>query len=1104
MILKIVSFCRLDVKKMFENIFRIDSQGRRIVGLTNELKSIYMYNLFVQKKQSIVLVCNSLYEANRLYQSLSKYTSDVLFFPMDDFLTSEALAISPELKVTRLETLNELIKDNNKIVITNLMGYLRYLPIPSLYKNKCISLKINQEIKIDNLVSQLIDMGYNREAIVNKTGEIAVRGFVVDIFPIDSKGPIRIEFWGDQIDTIKEINIDTQLTLNHINSFEIGPITEFLVSEKPNENENHRKLPNYGKVVNISSYLSNPITIYNNYEELQVGYKLLQNEMFEYTKSMEYDKNTQYMHDWLEVEPKDYLVFENFSNVDDKQYKIKQVDNFKGTIEEIKSKLENYSKQYQVVICLPNHYQVDKVLKNFDDEKYIFTNEKEIIKNKINIIIKDINEGFVYEKLMVITDKELFNLKDKQTKYKTNFKLGTKIRDINKLNVGDYIVHFSHGIGRYCGLKTLVKNGLKKDYIQLQYKDDDKLYIPVEQIELISKYSSKEGVVPKLNSLTGNGWERTKLKIKEKIENIAPELLELYAKRQALEGYAFAPDDKESIEFAKQFAYQPTVDQLRVYEEIRKDMEKPHPMDRLLCGDVGYGKTEVAFRAIFKAIMSRKQTAILCPTTILSKQHYNNAINRFKEFPVNIALINRFTQPAEVKKIITKLKEGKIDLLIGTHRLLSDDIIFKDLGLLIIDEEQRFGVKHKEKIKQYKNNVDVLTLSATPIPRTLQLSMAGVRDLSLIETPPVNRFPVQTYVLKENKQIIKDAIYKELSREGQAFILYNKIEDIETKVAEISNLVPEVKIQYAHGRMDKHQLDKVMNDFTEKKFDVLVCTTIIETGIDIPTVNTLIILDSDRFGLSQLYQIRGRVGRSDKIAYCYLMYDEHKMLNDIAVKRLKAIKEFTELGSGFKIAMRDLSIRGAGDILGSEQAGFVATVGIDLFLEMLNEEIEKLKGNKVEKPELRDNQTLLQVETTIDDNVVLEDELKIEVHQKINKIKNEDDLNKVKSELTDRFGKLPDNLIIYMYESWFEALANELKIVSVKQTRNFIEITLPKEITENIDGQKLFLEVSKLSRMFRFKMMGKNLIIILDTIKLDKHFIYYLVDLLLIIKQCLN
>ena len=1089
---------------MFENIFKIDSQGRRIVGLTNELKSIYIYNLFIQKKQSIVLVCNSLYEANRLYQSLSKYTNDVLFFPMDDFLTSEALAISPELKVTRLETLNELVKDNNKIVITNLMGYLRYLPIPSLYKTKCISLKINQEIKIDNLVSQLIDMGYNRETIVNKTGEIAVRGFVVDIFPIDSKNPIRIEFWGDQIDTIKEINIDTQLTLKHINSFEIGPITEFLVSEKPKEIENHRKLPNYGKVVNISRYLSNPITIYNNYEELQVGYKLLQNEMFEYTKSMEYDKNTKYMHDWLDVEPKDYLVFENFSNIDDKQYKIKQVDNFKGTIEEIKIKLENYSKQYQVVICLPSRYQVDKVLKNFDDEKYIFTNEKEIIKNKINIIIKDINEGFIYEKLMVITDKELFNLKEKQTKYKTNFKLGTKIRDINKLNVGDYIVHFSHGIGRYCGLKTLVKNGLKKDYIQLQYKNDDKLYIPVEQIELISKYSSKEGVVPKLNSLTGNGWERTKLKIKEKIENIAPELLELYAKRQASEGYAFAPDDKENIEFAKQFAYQPTVDQLRVYEEIRKDMEKPHPMDRLLCGDVGYGKTEVAFRAIFKAIMSGKQTAILCPTTILSKQHYNNAINRFKEFPVNIALINRFTQPAEVKKIITNLKEGKIDLLIGTHRLLSDDIIFKDLGLLIIDEEQRFGVKHKEKIKQYKNNVDVLTLSATPIPRTLQLSMAGVRDLSLIETPPVNRFPVQTYVLKENKQIIKDAIYKELSREGQAFILYNKIEDIETKVTEISNLVPEAKIQYAHGRMEKQQLDKVMNDFTEKKFDVLVCTTIIETGIDIPTVNTLIILDSDRFGLSQLYQIRGRVGRSDKIAYCYLMYEEHKMLNDIAVKRLKAIKEFTELGSGFKIAMRDLSIRGAGDILGSEQAGFVATVGIDLFLEMLNEEIEKLKGNKVEKPELKDNQTLIQVETTIDDNVVLEDELKIEVHQKINKIKNEDDLNKVKSELTDRFGKLPDNLIIYMYESWFEALANELKIVSVKQTRNFIEITLPKEITENIDGQKLFLEVSKLSRMFRFKMMGKNLIIILDTIKLDKHFIYYLVDLLLIIKQCLN
>lgn len=1088
---------------MFENIFKNDIDLKRIVGLTNELKSIYMYNLFIQKERSIILICNSLYEANKLYQSLCKYTNDVLFFPMDDFLTSEALAMSPELKITRLETLNELVKNNKKIVLTNLMGYLRFLPLPSLYEKKYISLKLNQNIEINNLVSKLLDMGYSRETIVNKTGEIAVRGFVVDIFPIASKNPIRIEFWGDQIDSIKEINVDTQLTIKYINGFEIGPVTEFLVNQEMDEKKNHRELPNYGKVANIKDYLDNPIVIYNNYEELKIGYNLLQNEMFEYTQSMEYDKNTQYMHDWLDVDSDDYLVFENFDDTEDKQLKIKHLENFKGTIDEIKQKIENFSKKYQIVICLPTRYQVNKVLNDLDDENYILTNENEILKSKINIIVKDINEGFIYENLMVITDKELFNLKDKQTKYKTNFKLGVKIRDINKLNVGDYIVHFSHGIGRYCGLKTLVKNGLKKDYIQLEYKDDDKLYIPVEQIELISKYSSKEGVVPKLNSLTGTSWQKTKLKIKEKIESIAPELLELYAKRQALEGYSFAADDKECIEFAKQFIYQPTADQLRVYEEIRKDMESPHPMDRLLCGDVGYGKTEVAFRAIFKAIMSGKQTAILCPTTILSKQHYNNSVKRFKEFPVNVALINRFTPPAQVKKILIALKEGQIDLLIGTHRLLSDDIIFKDLGLLIIDEEQRFGVKHKEKIKQYKNSVDVLTLSATPIPRTLQLSMAGVRDLSLIETPPVNRFPVQTYVLKENKQIIKDSIYKELSRNGQVFILYNKIEDIEKKVEEISVLVPEARIIYAHGRMDKQKLDCVMNDFTEGKYDVLICTTIIETGIDIPNVNTLIILDSDRFGLSQLYQIRGRVGRSDKIAYCYLMYDEHKMLNDIAVKRLKSIKEFTELGSGFKIAMRDLSIRGAGDILGSEQAGFVATVGIDLFLEMLTEEIEKLKGNKVEKKETNDNQALIEVETTIDDQVVLEEELKIEIHQKINQIKSEEDLNSVKEELTDRFGKLPDNLIIYMYESWFEALAKELNIDSVKQTRNFIEITLTKEITDNLDGQKLFLEVSRLSRMFRFKMIGNKLKIILDTVKLEKHFIYYLVNLLLVIKKSL-
>lgn len=488
----------------------------------------------------------------------------------------------------------------------------------------------------------------------------------------------------------------------------------------------------------------------------------------------------------------------------------------------------------------------------------------------------------------------------------------------------------------------------------------------------------------------------------------------------------------------------------------------------------------------------------------MSTQHYNNAIERFKGFDVEIEVMNRFITSKKQKNIINRLKEGKIDLLIGTHRILSDDIEFKNLGLLIIDEEQRFGVKHKEKIKQYKTNIDVLTLSATPIPRTLQMSMAGVRSLSLIETPPTNRYPVQTYVLEENSQIIKDAIYKEMARKGQVFLLYNHIDNMESKVHEISRLVPEARIVYAHGRMDKQDLEDVMSQFQAKEFDVLICTTIIETGIDIPSVNTLIIIDADCFGLSQLYQIRGRVGRSNKIAYCYLMYKKGRILTEVATKRLNVIKEFTELGSGFSIAMRDLSIRGAGDILGSEQAGFIDSIGVDLFLRMLNEEVNKLKGKDIIEENEINTQPLIEVSTTINDNYVKEEDLKIEIHKKINKIDCIESLESIKEELQDRFGPLSDDIIIYMYEELFEHLATDLKITKVNQTKNFISISLPVEISNNIDGDKLFIKVCSLSRKFRFSMKNKELIITLDTINLDKHYIYYLIDLLNIIKDSIK
>ena len=1094
---------------LFKEIISL-SDNNYINGLVPELRALYIYNLFEQKKENIIVVASSLFEANKMYTLISDFTSDVLFFPMDDFLTSEALAVSPELKIKRLETLNELISSNKKIVVTNLMGYLRFLPKKKDYEDSILKLEVNKDYKNEELVKRLFNLGYEKEVVVNKTGEIAVRGFVVDIFPISAPNPIRIEFWGDTIDSIREFDVNTQLTLNKLDSIVINPNTEFLVNkEVPFEEYKQKYLPKYVSVSNIKDYLDNSLVVFDDYSALKVNYDLLVDEMFNYSLSND-EKGMKYMFSLEELTSIRELYFLSFDNVvndnlDAFVYTSSEVEPFSGNALQINNRLNDYiNKNKKVIICLNSRYHVNKLLEELENDKLVFTDLDNIVPNKINLVIKTLQYGFIFGDYVVISENEIFNKKDTNYKYKTNFKMGTKIRDINKLNPGDYIVHSAYGIGQYVGLKTLTKNGLKKDYLEIVYRDQDKLYIPVEKLELISKYSSNEGLKPKLNKLGSSEWEKTKLRVRKKIEDIAGELLELYAKREATSGFAFSKDDENQLDFEKEFSYSETVDQLKVTEEIKKDMESPHPMDRLLCGDVGFGKTEVAFRAMMKAVLSGKQVAFLCPTTILSSQHYNNAIERFKSFAVNIALLNRFTTPKKTKEIIEGLKQGTIDIVIGTHRILSDDINFKDLGLLVIDEEQRFGVKHKEKIKQYKNNIDVLTLSATPIPRTLQMSMTGVRSLSLIETAPTNRYPVQTYVLAENKEVIRDAIYKELSRDGQVFILYNYIDDMDKKQAELERLVPDAKIVTAHGRMDKTEIEDVMMKFTNHEYDVLLCTTIIETGIDIPNVNTLIIMDADRFGLSQLYQIRGRVGRGERIAYCYLMYDKHKVLSEIATKRLKVIKDFTELGSGFAIAMRDLSIRGAGDILGSEQAGFVDSVGIELYLTMLNEEVAKLKGEKTESNENESSQPLVDVETSIKDNYVYDDELKIEIHKKINSIDSKDKLEQVRRELEDRFGTIDEEMLVYMHEEYFEKLAHSLGINKIKQTKNFIEVELSKQLTELIDGEVLFEKVTDISRMFRFTMRFGRLSIILDTVKLDKHFIYYLIDLMEALKESLK
>ena len=1070
-------------------------------GLNTEGKALLVNTLF-KKYKSITIVTNTLFEANKLYQSISNYNDNVLLFPMDDFLTSEAIAISPELKINRLETLNELCNSTHNIVITNLMGYLRFLPTLDNYKKKNIFIKKDEDISFDDLIKKLVDLGYTRETIVNKTGEFSVRGFVIDIFPISFTDPIRVEFWGDTVDKIKFFNTNTQRTTKEIKDITIYPNTEFLVEKEIDKFLLKQKdLPLYTDTTNISSFF-NSIVIFDDFQQLQTSYDSLLEEMMNYSISNNVPGNTVYMNDFYDIKNNKELYFNQYDDIIKNKtalnFNFKNVEFIKNDKTTINSVLNTYNKKYILILCMSDRYKVNKLIDYLENPDIVFTDENNILNDKINIIIKKMNQGFIYDKYAIITENDIYGSKS-EIKYKNKFRLGTKIRNLNKLDVGDYVVHEAHGIGKYCGLKTLTKNGFKKDYLMVSYKDDDKLYIPVEKIDFISKYSAKDGIVPKLNKLGGTEWQRTKLKARKRIQDMASELLKLYAIRETTKGFAFLKDTKEQYEFEEEFPYTETEDQLKAIEEIKKDMEKDRPMDRLLCGDVGYGKTEVAFRAIFKAIMSGKQVALLCPTTILSNQHFNNAIERFKAFPINIEMLNRFVPTKRVNIILEKLKEGKVDLLIGTHRILSNDVIFKDLGLLVIDEEQRFGVTHKEKIKKYKDNVDVLTLSATPIPRTLQMSMSGLRNLSLIETPPVDRFPVQTYVLSENNQIIKDAIYKELSRDGQCFLLFNHVQDLESKKNELQKLVPDAKIICAHGKMTKTQLEDIMNDFINKVYDVLLCTTIIETGIDIPNVNTLIVYDADKFGLSQLYQLRGRVGRTNKIAYCYLMYNKSKILSEIAVKRLNSIKEFTELGSGFAIAMRDLSIRGAGDILGSEQAGFIDTIGIEMFMQMLDNEIKRLKGIEVE--ERQDYTPLINVETAIEDNYIPDNDIKIEIHKKINQIDSYNKLNEVKDELIDRFGKLDESILAYMYEELFEKKANELKINKIIQTKNFIEVYIPKEITDVIDGSRLFVEISKISRMFRFSMRNKQLIIILDTVKLDKHFIFYLNDLLDIIKK---
>lgn len=1033
--------------------------GTEISGLTHELNVFYVKKLCEKYDRNIIVLASSLFEANKIYDSLVKIHDNTLLFPMDDFLSSMIVASSPELKYKRLETLDKLKSDKKYIIVTNLMGYLKYLPSANI-KNY-IDIKQNDVIKRDILAEEINKLGYHRESLVTMSGEYAVRGFILDLYPIDYEHPIRIEFDGNIIDNIKYFNENTQMSTEETNKIKIKAIDEM-----PSDDKN-----------SLFDYAKNPLVVYVDKSQIEATYTHLYDDIIEYKAANDIKEDLMYSLDDIKDNDK---IFINLFSTDGIDLKAQSIINYKENFLKLESDYNKWIKEGKIVyFYLSNNNEKKQLLK---------------IIPSAHIIMKELEHGFILGKYVIISENDIEDVKVTYGVYKNNFHVGKKIKDFNQLEKGDYVVHISHGIGIYQGITTLSVRGVQKDFLTIYYEGTDKIYVPVEKIDLIYKYTCKDGVKPKLNKLGSTNWEKTKKYISEKVKDISRELILLYKKRLELKKKPYKDYPEEEV-FASEFKYNLTPDQKKAVVEINNDLKKDNPMDRLLCGDVGFGKTEVAMRAMFKAVLNNEQVLYLCPTTILSKQQYNVAKERFKNWPIEIALLNRHVSARETHRILEDLKKGKIDILFGTHRILSDDIVCKNLGMLVVDEEQRFGVTHKEKIKTMKSDVNVLTLSATPIPRTLKMAMSGLRDLSVIDTPPVNRYPVQTYVAVEDDFLIKDAIYKELARKGQIFILYNRVETIEKYMNHIHELVPDAKINFAHGKMEKDELDNIMTSFINNEFDILICTTIIESGIDIPNVNTLIIHDADNFGLSQLYQIRGRVGRSNKIAYAYLMYEKNKMLNDIAIKRLNTIKEFTELGSGYRIAMRDLSLRGAGDIFGASQAGFVDSVGISLYMKMIEDEIKRQQGEFAPEED-KETQALINVSTHISDTYVTDEDIKIEIHQKINEIDSYEKMLEIKNELEDRFGKVTADILVYMYEEWFEKLAKKYNIKQVVQTDRSIEITLPEDVSSNIKGDKLLIEAMNLSRSFNIKYVNKKISILLYTKDLPKHFIFYIVTLL--------
>lgn len=1037
------------------------AKNSMLTGVNFGAFNLIIRELLHRLQQPILIVASDENRAQQIYSSLVELFEEnmVHFFQVEPLLETQAAVSSLDELSQRLDAMSFLLTKQKGIVISTPQALQYPLPAAIKFKANSLTLKVNQVCNLSKICDFLVRCGYKRDDLVANPGEFALRGDILDIYPINIAYPYRIEFFDDEIDNIRTFNSVSQRTKDSLTEVVIEPADDQL--DKLYQNEDYTTILDYLTESGIICF-DDIRAIRQNIVQIDARNRdylahetstNIKNSRLDFTSIFNQIVQSKIYSSLFQVSVND-LKIDQLLNLH-----TREPQQFFSQMSLIKNELSVYELQQQtVIIQADNLVRAKQIKSTFADYGIDITiaAENRLIPNKRQIIVDNFNQGFVLPRinLVYLTEHDLFNRQPHIHKKIKSLENAQQIRSYQELNPGDYVVHINHGIGIFEGIKTLESNGKKGDYITITYRNHDQLFVPADQLGVVQKYVASDGKIPKINKLGGNEWAKTKCRVQEKIEDIADELLAIYAHRATEKGFAFLPDDELQRDFEASFPYLETPDQIKAIKEIKLDMQKEKPMDRLLVGDVGFGKTEVALRAAFKAIDSGKQVAFLVPTTILAEQHYATMLERFKDFPVNVAMLCRFQTEKEADEIATNLSNGKIDIVVGTHRILSRDIKFKNLGLLIIDEEQRFGVKHKEKLKKLKNNIDVLTLTATPIPRTLHMSMIGVRDLSVMETPPANRYPIQTYVTEETPNIVREACLRELARNGQIFFLHNKIQDIDQKVAYLSQLIPEARIEYIHGRMSERQLEDIMLRFTQKKFDILVTTTIIETGVDLPNVNTLLVENADTYGLSQLYQLRGRIGRSSRLAYAYFLYKRDKVLTEVSEKRLNAIRDFTALGSGFKIAMRDLSIRGAGNILGKQQHGFIDSVGYDLYAQMLDQTIKQKRGDKVchkTNAEVRIN-----LEAYIPTEYISSQKQKIEFYKKIKHANDVKAIDDIADELIDRFGTYPKSVENLLNIATIKVLADTAQILSITNIDKKIDIVLDQKASEELKGPNIF------------------------------------------------